>query len=131
MNNLRGNGDHIYTYTGNDLQKIITEIVIDYFNGLGHLILKVRSEGRYVTTEECDHNYARSMLKTGIFNERLFGEFNCGPSSDVAKLLFNQTSMKYYEYIFHIFQELRNSYEEPPIFTTEYPVKENKLRLVK
>lgn len=105
-----------YTYTGTDHQKIVTEIIIDYFNEVGNLLIKVKSEGRYLKPEECDHNYVRAMVKTGLMTDSLSGGFKNGVSSDISKILFNKTSMDYSEYFLEIFRTLRQTYEEWPDF---------------
>lgn len=114
--NVRGQSNYERDSKTMDPQQMITEIVIDYFNELGQLIIRAKAEGRYVTLEECDHYYARGMLKIGLFVESLSNTFNHGLSSDVSKELFNQTSMNYYDYMLQVFHELINSYEERPIF---------------
>ena len=117
MSNTTGGADYEYIYRGSDPQSIIAEIVIDYFNDLGNLILKVRSEGRYLKPEECNHLNVRAMLKTGLFVEKLSSNFIGGPSSKVSIKLFGITSMVYHQYFLDIYHEMRHAFEKPPIFT--------------
>lgn len=114
--NARGQSNYEVSSKTMDPQQMITEIVTDYFNELGQLIVRAKAEGKYVTPGECDHNYARGMLKIGLFVESLSGTFNHGLISDISKELFNETSMNYYDYMLQVFHELINSYEERPTF---------------
>jgi hypothetical protein len=119
---MHGTQEDTYSciYVGTDPQAIVANIVNDYFNKVGQIIITAREEERYVRIDECDHAYTKSMLKIGLFTEMPSESFNSGPTSYISRILFNEPSMKYHDYFLRVSRELMHSYEELPTFASEY-----------
>lgn len=94
------------SYGNQNHQQMIGEIVVDYFNELGDMLIDARKSGIKIPKYSISVMSVQNMRDIGYTSNSLCGKFDCDKESEITKALFNKSRMSYREYFDMIYKTI-------------------------